>query len=280
VRAAWLWESGDVKAALATGYEALEAEGEGSPWHAIGVAVVGLAYGGLGEWEQARTWMHEYGRLGQEFGQHLTAVSGFGSAAAFDAERGEWETAQRLAQLSLELSGRHGIDEHWSSAGGHVALGLLHERRGALAAAATELARAAELSARGAGPVTTATALLHLARVQAAAGHLDVGRAQLAQARRLVSGAPDPGIVADRLAAAERALRPRPAPASGGDEPLSERELDVLRLLATQLSQREIGGELYVSLNTVKTHTKSIFRKLGVSGRPEAVARARELGLL
>jgi LuxR family maltose regulon positive regulatory protein len=46
------------------------------------------------------------------------------------------------------------------------------------------------------------------------------------------------------------------------------------------MTQREIGDRLYVSLNTVKSHSKSIFRKLGVSGRPEAVARARELGLL
>jgi LuxR family maltose regulon positive regulatory protein len=50
--------------------------------------------------------------------------------------------------------------------------------------------------------------------------------------------------------------------------------------MPTRLSQREIGASLYVSLNTVKTHTKSIFRKLGVSTREEAVARARELRLI
>ena len=53
-----------------------------------------------------------------------------------------------------------------------------------------------------------------------------------------------------------------------------------MRLLPTGLSQREIGGELYVSLNTVKTHTRSIFRKLGVTTRDEAVQRARQIGLL
>jgi LuxR family maltose regulon positive regulatory protein len=46
------------------------------------------------------------------------------------------------------------------------------------------------------------------------------------------------------------------------------------------MTQREIGGELYVSLNTVKSHTKNIFRKLSASNRSEAVARARELGIL
>jgi LuxR family transcriptional regulator, maltose regulon positive regulatory protein len=54
----------------------------------------------------------------------------------------------------------------------------------------------------------------------------------------------------------------------------------VLRLVPTRHSQREIGASLYVSVNTVKTHTKSIFRKPGVSTRAEAVARARELGLV
>ena len=63
-------------------------------------------------------------------------------------------------------------------------------------------------------------------------------------------------------------------------ETLSERELAVLRELSGPLSQREIGERLYVSLNTVKSHTRSIFRKLGVSTRETAIARARELGLL
>jgi LuxR family maltose regulon positive regulatory protein len=61
---------------------------------------------------------------------------------------------------------------------------------------------------------------------------------------------------------------------------LSQRELEVLRLLPSGLSQREIAAELYVSFNTIRTHTRVIFQKLGVTSRAEAVARARELGLL
>jgi LuxR family transcriptional regulator, maltose regulon positive regulatory protein len=63
-------------------------------------------------------------------------------------------------------------------------------------------------------------------------------------------------------------------------EPLSDRERSVLRLLPTQLSYPEIGGELFVAANTVKTHVKSIYRKLDVASRREAVARARALRLL
>jgi LuxR family maltose regulon positive regulatory protein len=63
-------------------------------------------------------------------------------------------------------------------------------------------------------------------------------------------------------------------------EPLSERELEVLRLLSTGLSNPEIARELYVAVSTVRSHAKSIYGKLGVHGRWEAVQRAKELGLL
>ncbi|HEX6026567.1 MAG TPA: LuxR C-terminal-related transcriptional regulator, partial [Solirubrobacter sp.] len=63
-------------------------------------------------------------------------------------------------------------------------------------------------------------------------------------------------------------------------EGLSERELDVLRLLDSELSGPEIARELYVSLNTLRTHTKHIFTKLDVTSRRAAVRRAREHGLL
>jgi LuxR family maltose regulon positive regulatory protein len=63
-------------------------------------------------------------------------------------------------------------------------------------------------------------------------------------------------------------------------EPLSDSETRVLRYLPTNLSLREIGNELYVSVHTVKTHTKHIYGKLGAHGRGEAVEQARALGLL
>jgi LuxR family maltose regulon positive regulatory protein len=63
-------------------------------------------------------------------------------------------------------------------------------------------------------------------------------------------------------------------------EPLSERELEVLRLLGTDLNGPEVARELMVSLNTMRTHSKNIYSKLGVNSRREAVRRAEELGLL
>jgi LuxR family transcriptional regulator, maltose regulon positive regulatory protein len=63
-------------------------------------------------------------------------------------------------------------------------------------------------------------------------------------------------------------------------EPLSDRELTALRYLASRLTYREIANELYISINTLKSHVKAIYRKLGASTREEAVQAARQIGLL
>lgn len=80
-----------------------------------------------------------------------------------------------------------------------------------------------------------------------------------------------PFLLADRLPASWGILLP---------EPLSERELQVLRLLAAGHSNPEIASQLYISLNTVKSHLKNIYAKLGVTRRGQATARARDLKLL
>ena len=77
-----------------------------------------------------------------------------------------------------------------------------------------------------------------------------------------------------------RASEVAPATSPSGDEALSERELDVLRLLATDLTGPEIARRLFVSVNTLRTHTKHIFTKLDVNTRRAAVRRAAELHLL
>jgi LuxR family maltose regulon positive regulatory protein len=87
-----------------------------------------------------------------------------------------------------------------------------------------------------------------------------------------------PSYVRRLLAAANKTGDSMPA-SQGLTEPLSERELDVLRLLGTDLSGPDIARELIVSLHTVRTHTKNIYAKLGVNNRRAAVRRARELDL-
>jgi LuxR family maltose regulon positive regulatory protein len=176
-----------------------------------------------------------------------------------------------------------GLREYWMTAAIELAGGLTAERDGDLARAETSVARSLVLYRRGQAPVETASALVHLARLHLRQGLDVVARDEIEEARMLVQSCPDPGPRILRLVArAQGQLRSpmRAAPLPGMRDELSERELGVLRLLAGDLTQREIGSQLYLSLNTVKSHTRSIFRKLGVSGRDEAVARARELELI
>jgi LuxR family maltose regulon positive regulatory protein len=63
-------------------------------------------------------------------------------------------------------------------------------------------------------------------------------------------------------------------------EPLSERELDVLRLIAEGLTYQEIGAQLVISLNTVRSHVKAVYGKLGVNNRTQAIASARREQLI
>jgi LuxR family transcriptional regulator, maltose regulon positive regulatory protein len=134
--------------------------------------------------------------------------------------------------------------------------------------------------------------------VSAAFGPLQVAvrlAAEVGLVRLLVDEGPEVHHLLDALPAdagldafVDRVLdgaRRRPAPARrvGGAkliEPISDREQDVLRFLASRLTYGEISRHLYISVNTLKSHVKAIYRKLEVSGRDKAVERARQLGLL
>ena len=81
----------------------------------------------------------------------------------------------------------------------------------------------------------------------------------------------------------ERRLRgkaTRRSQAQVESEELSSREMSVLRLLGSELSVAQIGEELYISRNTVKTHVRGIYRKLDADSRADAVTKAKELGLV
>ncbi len=122
---------------------------------------------------------------------------------------------------------------------------------------------------------------------------VDEGQPMAAMLSHVLARSRTPGVAPDyvaRLLAAfpsEMRVRP-PRPDSESSlpraslliEPLSDRELEVLRLIAAGLSNREIAQELVVAISTVKTHVNNIYRKLDVSRRTQAVARAKELNLL
>ncbi|WP_205698329.1 LuxR family transcriptional regulator [Conexibacter sp. SYSU D00693] len=152
----------------------------------------------------------------------------------------------------------------------------------------TALGRPAEAAARARSGLRLArgwrdsslmvpTLLVELTRACAAAGDADGAREAAADARAVLAGARDPGALVLALEDAAGAGRPR-RPASADD--LSGREVEVLRALAATGSLREVAERLFISRNTIKTHTRALYAKLGVGSREGAIRRARELGLL
>jgi len=130
---------------------------------------------------------------------------------------------------------------------------------------------------------------LDMARVRRAAGDNPSAARLLADVRRRLAALSDPGRFADWVAEEEQRVG-RLAAGSGGPRQgvtksdsqclLSPREAEVLRMLCSEFTMPEISSHLFVSYNTVKTHTKSLYRKLGVRSRSSAVARARSLGYM
>ncbi|MDW3214726.1 MAG: LuxR C-terminal-related transcriptional regulator [Ilumatobacteraceae bacterium] len=201
-----------------------------------------------------------------------------GLAAVVEFESGNLAAAAEHAMSSLDHAHGHGLAESPQLSVSHAILARTTsdpERRTAAAERAIELAR------RAPEPFTFGYA--HAIVGDTACEHDDpAGPDLLRVARGAVDRSTEAGIVGATLARIEarHGLAERaPAPPGLVDQ-ITDRELAVLRYLPSQMSQREIAGELYVSLNTVKTHCKAIYRKLGVDGRKSAVHAARELGLL
>jgi DNA-binding CsgD family transcriptional regulator len=133
----------------------------------------------------------------------------------------------------------------------------------------------------GLSPWPTLVGLLALAQVRSARGDRGGSRAVLAEARAILEPfAGDAGIFPELLEHQERKLRRRKPPKGQLNGELTVRELEVLRLLTSELSTRQMAQSLYVAPSTVRTQLKSIYRKLGISSRKEAVQEARARGLL
>jgi LuxR family maltose regulon positive regulatory protein len=133
-----------------------------------------------------------------------------------------------------------------------------------------------------------AAALQHLEDALLAAAPQGIRRAFLTEAAqlhglldaRIEAGTGAPGFAVDLLARMSGSPEGTPIAPTPLVERLTEREQVVLRYMASTLSVAEIARELYVSINTIKTHQRMIYRKLGASGRRDAVHRARQLKLL
>jgi LuxR family maltose regulon positive regulatory protein len=284
LRAIHRYMNGNVGAAVAAGRHALSLErgGPASPWRPVGCPVLGLSLHWDGQRGDASRTLVEAVRIAKANGNHLAAMHASGGLAAIEYERGDPTKAEARAAEAAALANEHDLAEHWASSLSLAVRGQLLEEAGELEAADRVLSRAVELARRGIASIEIAYSLLTLARVRERLGSEDAPKTH-EDARGAVASCEDPGILRERLDRSERRVRAlsgaRLVPPRSGNDVLSDAELSVLRLLRGELSQREIADELQLSFNTIKTHTRNIYRKLGVAARAEAVMRARDLSL-
>jgi LuxR family maltose regulon positive regulatory protein len=284
LRAVHGFKVGDLEAGRAAALQVLELAEESSFPQTVAQLILGVSLYWTGELDEAAGVLEEAARSARAGDNDLGHSYALGYLGLLEAERGRPAEAERLGRTAITLSDSPGFTEHFVLMVGHLALGRAAELNGSLNQAEAAIRRAVELGRRGAGRVEISAALLALAQVRHLQRDPDEARAALHEARAVLDGRQQGGRLASELRATERGLRQgapgvaleSPAPA----EALTDRELAVLRLLSSDLSRRGIADALFVSTNTVKTHVKGIYRKLDASTRKEAVARARELGLL
>ena len=214
--------------------------------------------------------------------QPFSLLIALGTLAFAELDRGRSYNAQMHADRAIAVGNLHGIGEISVSAIAFTALGAVHAAQGRWAEAEREAARAELLRRAPDRNIPHAHALMVLADIRLQRGRLDQAAADLEHARQEIDGFPDAGRLPAIAADLERSLEQARAQICPGAlvEPPSEAELHVLELLQTPLSQREIGEALFLSVNTVKSHIRELYRKLGVTCRDDAVARAAALRLV
>ncbi len=196
------------------------------------------------------------------------------------AEVGDWTAAEDAAADAFALPAPDEWIGYPDRMAAHYALGKALLARGERDEAASRISAGLGMAREWVEPVFIAYGCLALADTVADYAEK---RALVREARTLVEGLHGRGRITELVAAAERklALR-RPHRQSAGTvhvEPLTDRELDVLRLLRSDLSLREIANELYISHNTAKSYSQAIYRKLGVTSRSAALKTASDLDL-
>ena len=250
-----------------------------SPYYALARATLGFCHYLSGDYAAAVRPLEE--AVQSEASLQLVRMFAYAVLAMALVELGRLSRAQECAHAARNVAITGDLGRLPQAIMAYAATAAVQAARGRFDQARSELEPVLELRRKtpGLGPWSTIVPTLLLARVCIEAGD-KAGAAELAEeAREMLAARPDgAGALQARLAELDRRI-------GGGNqegrtaEPLTEREAAVLRLLGGTLSLREIGNELYVSTNTVKTHTQAIYRKLGVSTRHEAVAQGKRLGL-
>jgi LuxR family transcriptional regulator, maltose regulon positive regulatory protein len=276
VRACFPWE--DV-GAFRSNTEAVPLASATAFWRPILLRSLGWARYLSGDFQAAK----------EPLEQAAVAALGVGQAPVFGAAKavlarialaeGDAEEAELLARKGLSALEAQEFADQPGAGAVHLALGAALFQQGRVPEASDLIVRGlAQHRLRG-DALEIADALLVYAPVRRTLDTLPSARALIEEAGSLLAGCADPGILAEQLEDVARALTPAHRRIDGASE-LTERELEVLRYLAEGLPKRDIGRVLFLSYNTIHSHTKSIYQKLRVSSRQAAVERARELGAL
>ncbi len=253
--------------------------GPRSPWHGLAKAAYGFSLYLYGDLPAAEEQLEEAARS-EAFTTPL-GILGLSALSLIAVRRGDLPRARDLASTAGGLATRWELDDAPQSSLAYTANGAVYAAQGRYEEALGEFKHAVRSHGRtpGMSPWAALEGMLALAQVL-----LDLGDS--ARAAEIIDDAQDvlmvhPQDVSDLTVRLERLRRrlTRP-PRADSPDPLTDREVAVLRLLQGTLSRREIGQELGVSPNTVKTHTQAIYRKLDTSSRHDAVERGRDTGLL
>jgi LuxR family maltose regulon positive regulatory protein len=271
-----------LEAALAAARRAVELETDpASPWRATALLLLGWLLYLTGDAAAARAPLEAAARFGH-YGAPLIFVSATPGLSLIAGDQRRREEAMRLAREACRVVDEFGLSETPQSSIACGAMGRALAGEGRLAEARVELERAVRLrrAAPGLSPWQTILFQLFQASVCHALGDQPAAQTLVAAARQLLEAYPEARWLREqyRQLAAEVGRPPRRWVQQG--QPLSEAELDVLRLLPGPQSLRQIGQQLFLSVDTIRSHARAIYRKLGVGSRAEAVAGARRAGLL
>jgi LuxR family maltose regulon positive regulatory protein len=255
--------------------------GESSPWAALVRFALGSGLYLSGDTSRARKPLEEALSLTEDRQRlvRMVTLSFLSFVAADEGRPEEAESHARTAHALVEGLRPYRIPQTTLAS---LALGRVLAEQGKLEQAQKELGSGLFARRRlpGLSPWPTLIGLLALAQVLAGRGDRAEARVALTEARSILEDFPDAGIFPELLGHQELKLRARKPREGQLDGELTEREFDVLRLLGGELSTRQMAQNLYVAPSTVRTQIKSIYRKLGVSSRQQAVEEAVARGLL
>ena len=279
LRAGYRQMAGNLAGAEPSSRRAVALEESGTPrWRAGSLATLGANLCWQGRDGEAVAVLDQVAGAGRPLANNLAAVWAIGCLSAIRARAGDLDAAERHARQATDLAYQHGLGEHWITATAVITMADVLDRRGRTAAAEATALRGLELAHRGGARLETACALLCLARIRFHDGNSDDARARLRAAKEIIAACADPGVLTELMTRTKLVLAARTAMTGQAPgrlaQPLSGREQEILRWLSSDLSLREIASQLFVSYDTMKTHTRHVYRKLGVSTRKQAVSQA------